>query len=137
MKKYLAILMYIGFVFVGVVPAKAEPSDQYPFVDIQQQKKFQQLTKQIRCVVCQNQDIADSNAELAKDLRQHIYQFIQQGKSEDEILDYLTKRYGEFILFQPQLTKTTGLLWFAPFILLVLAVAGLLRHVRKREGIRQ
>lgn len=79
-------------------------------------KRFQSLTKEIRCVVCQNQTIADSNAPLANDLREKVYNMIIEKKSNEEIKDYLVKRYGEFILLQPRFNKLTFLLWTFPFI---------------------
>lgn len=106
----------------------AESKDQYPLATIEQKQQFQQLLKQIRCVVCQNQDIADSNAGLAKDLRQQVYTFVKEGKEEKEILAYLSARYGEFILFEPRFAKSTWLLWVAPFVLLILGTVIIVRR---------
>lgn len=127
MKFIIQLILLFFILFTG---AQAQPQEQYPFVNAQQKQQFQQLLKQVRCVVCQNQDIADSNADLAKDLRQQIYDFIQQNKSDNEILDYLTTRYGEFILFEPLFTKSTWLLWIAPFGMLLLGLLVLFRILR-------
>lgn len=92
----------------------------YPFDSAKKEAQFNHLIKDLRCLVCQNQDLADSNAELAKDLKQQVYQLVQEGKSDNEINDYLTSRYGDFILFNPPVKAVTILLWFGPFLFLLL-----------------
>src|SRR5579871_6503742 len=92
----------------------ATEQDAYPFTSANDTSRFQNLTKEIRCVVCQNQNIADSYAPLASDLRTKVYQMILEKKSDGEIKDYLVKRYGEFILLQPRMNKLTGFLWVFP-----------------------
>ncbi len=98
----------------------AAPIDRYPFSTEKQHQQFESLITELRCLVCQNENLADSNADLAKDLRQQIYQMIQEKKTDAEIKNYLVVRYGHFILFRPPLQVTTYILWFAPFILLIL-----------------
>ena len=83
-------------------------------------ERFQKLTNELRCLVCQNQSVAESNADLAKDLRREIKLQIQDGKSDSEIKKYLFDRYGEFILYEPAFSQKTFFLWFAPIILLML-----------------
>ncbi len=92
----------------------------YPLDSAKKEAQFNHLLKDLRCLVCQNQDLADSNAELAKDLRQQVYQLVRDGKTDTEIRDYLTSRYGDFILFNPPVKAVTLLLWFGPFLFLVL-----------------
>lgn len=92
--------------------------DMYVFKSQQQTEQFQQLTQQIRCVVCQNQNLADSNAPLAKDLRNKIYQMINAQQSNQEIQQFLVKRYGEFILLKPAFNPKTFALWTFPFFAL-------------------
>lgn len=92
----------------------------YPLDSVKKEAQFNHLLKDLRCLVCQNQDLADSNAELAKDLRLQVYQLVKDGKSDSEISDYLTSRYGDFILFKPPIKSVTLLLWFGPFIFLLL-----------------
>ncbi|QMT60718.1 cytochrome c-type biogenesis protein [Legionella sp. PC997] len=92
----------------------------YPLDSAQKEAQFNHLLKDLRCLVCQNQDLADSNAELAKDLRAQVYQMVKQGKSDSEISDYLTARYGDFILFKPPVKSVTFLLWFGPLLFLLL-----------------
>jgi cytochrome c-type biogenesis protein CcmH len=92
----------------------------YPLDSVKKEAQFNHLLKDLRCLVCQNQDLADSNAELAKDLRLQVYQLVKNGKSDSEINDYLTARYGDFILFKPPVKAVTLLLWFGPLLFLVL-----------------
>ncbi|MCL5272920.1 MAG: cytochrome c-type biogenesis protein CcmH [Gammaproteobacteria bacterium] len=92
----------------------------YPLDSAKKEAQFNHLLKDLRCLVCQNQDLADSNAELAKDLRLQVYQLVKEGKSDSEMNDYLTSRYGDFILFKPPVKAVTLLLWFGPFLFLLL-----------------
>ena len=88
------------------------------------------LAEKLRCLVCQNQTIADSNAELAEDLRRQIREQIAAGKSDDEIVDYMVARYGDFVLYQPPVKATTVLLWAGPALLLLGGFVVLVRNVR-------
>ncbi|MDR3388923.1 MAG: cytochrome c-type biogenesis protein CcmH [Rudaea sp.] len=109
----------------------AHAIDPLPFTDRAQEVRFQQLTKQLRCLVCQNQDLADSDADLARDLRKQVFDMMQNGKSDDEIKQYLVARYNDFVLYDPPLKPGTWLLWFAPLALVIagiLVVAGILRR---------
>jgi cytochrome c-type biogenesis protein CcmH len=91
------------------------------------------LAEKLRCLVCQNQSIADSNAELANDLRGQIREQIAAGKSDDEIVSYMVNRYGDFVLYQPPLKATTLLLWAGPALLLVGGALVLARNLRRRQ----
>ncbi len=82
-------------------------------------KRVQAIAAELRCLVCQNQTIADSNASLAQDLRRQVRQMLQQGKSEREVLDFMTERYGDFVLYRPPVRGSTALLWFGPIALLL------------------
>lgn len=101
----------------------AETQDIYSFTSKKEAKQFYNLTQQIRCVVCQNQNIADSNAPLAYDLRKKVYGMVLSNQSDDDIKTYLINRYGEFILFQPPVNKLTFLLWGFPIIGLLCFIA--------------
>ena len=92
-----------------------------------------QLSEQLRCLVCQNQSIADSNAELAVDLRRQINEQISQGRSDAEIVDFMVQRYGDFVLYKPPVKATTLVLWFGPVALLLLGGGILLHHLRERR----
>lgn len=94
----------------------------YPLDNVKQEAQFNHLLKELRCLVCQNQDLADSNAGLAKDLRNEVYQMVKAGKSDSEITQYLTSRYGDFVLFKPPVKGATVLLWFGPALFLALGL---------------
>ena len=105
--------------------------DPLPFKDRAEEVRFQNLTKQLRCLVCQNQDLADSDAALAGDLRKQVFDMMQAGKSDAEIKQYLVARYNDFVLYDPPLKPGTWLLWFAPLALVIagaFVVAGVLRR---------
>lgn len=97
-------------------------ADLYTFAHPVYQKRFHDLTHQLRCLVCQNQTLADSNAPLAEDMRQQIFTMVNQGSTDEEIKQFLVKRYGEFISYEPPLNRSTFLLWTTPAILLIAGV---------------
>ena len=113
-------------VSLGVYAQVREPSEEA-------QGRAARLAEQLRCLVCQNQSIADSNADLAVDLRRQITEQIGQGRSDAEIVDFMVQRYGDFVLYKPPLKATTLVLWFGPLILLVIGAAILIRHLRERS----
>ena len=100
----------------------------YPDLEV----RYHQLSQELRCPKCQNQNIADSNAPIARDLRVVLYEQLEQGATDDEILAYMVARYGEFVRYRPGVDRNTILLWAAPGLLLILGVAGLLFHLRQR-----
>ena len=103
------------------------------FEDPQQEQRYRRLINELRCLVCQNQNLADSNAELAQDLRRKTYDMIRSGASDVEIINYMVARYGEFVLYRPPLSSSTALLWIGPFILLATGVAVLVVVIRRRS----
>lgn len=103
----------------------------YPLASQKQEAQFHALLHELRCLVCQNQDLSDSNAGLAKDLRNEVYQLVKIGKSDTEIMDYLTMRYGDFILFKPPVKSITLLLWFGPILFLGVGLVILVVSFRK------
>jgi len=103
------------------------------FDDPAQESRYRELTEELRCTVCQNQNIADSNAELAGDLRDKTYRLVREGKSKDEIKDFMVARYGNFVLYDPPVTAGTLLLWIGPFLFLVFGGWLLLRLLRRRR----
>ena len=113
----------------AVCAQTAQPMPQDPLTN----KRAVQLAEELRCLVCQNQTIADSNAELAVDLRSQIREQITQGKSDRQILDYMVERYGDFVLYRPPLKATTLFLWFGPPVLLLLGLVFLLRYLKGRR----
>jgi cytochrome c-type biogenesis protein CcmH len=105
----------------------------YPLDTVKQDAQFSHLLRELRCLVCQNQDLADSNASLAKDLRDEVYALVKDGKSDDDIVHYLTDRYGDFILFKPPVKAITALLWFGPLLFLLLGLMFFWRTFLKRD----
>ncbi len=103
----------------------------------EQEQAYKELVFELRCLVCQNQNLADSNAELAVDLRNEVFRMLKEGKSKQEVLDFMVARYGNFVLYRPPVDKATSLLWFGPVIMLaiglLIAVIFIRRH-RSRPG---
>jgi len=91
--------------------------DPLEFSSAAEEQRFKTLTGELRCLVCQNQSLADSNAELARDLRREVFRLMKQGKTDEQIMDYLVYRYSDFVLYRPRLKMSTLLLWFGPLIL--------------------
>ena len=112
----------------------AQVSDPTPlqFKDAAQETRFHELATELRCVMCQNQSLADSNAQIAHDLRREVLALMQQGKSDAEIKRFLVERYGEFVLYKPEVSGDTWLLWFGPALLLLAGAGIVLRIVRRR-----
>jgi cytochrome c-type biogenesis protein CcmH len=125
----LAVFFTLSLIFGG--QAKAG-EDLYP-LPVDKQAQFQNLMHQFRCLVCQNQDLADSNADLANDLKGIIYQHVLAGESDQQIKSFLTDRYGDFVLYQPELKPSTYLLWATPVILLFIAAAGFVVFLSRRK----
>ena len=101
----------------------------------QQEQRYEDLLEEVRCLVCQNQSLADSNASLAQDLRLEIHEQIVSGKSNEEIIDFLVSRYGEFVLFRPLFNYRTLLLWLGPLVLFICAALIVFRVVRSRKSV--
>ena len=104
-----------------------------PLPDAGEQARYEALTREIRCLVCQNQTIADSTAPLAIDLRREVRSMVEQGRSDREIKDFLLDRYGDFVLYRPRLTASTALLWLAPALLLMIGALALWKIVARRS----
>lgn len=111
----------------------AHAIEPLPFKDDAERVRFQNLTRQLRCMVCQNEDLYDSNADLARDMRRQIFDMMRAGKSDEEIRQYLVDRYSEFVLYKPRLQPGTWLLWFGPAIVLLLGAGGVTAFVRRRS----
>ncbi|CAJ1853060.1 Cytochrome c-type biogenesis protein CcmH [Aeromonas hydrophila] len=108
--------------------------DVYTFDSDAQEQTFRELTKELRCPKCQNQDIADSNAGLAKDLRDKTYQMVREGKDKQEVVDYMVARYGNFILYNPPLMASTLILWLGPLLVIVIGVVMVVVRSRRRPA---
>jgi cytochrome c-type biogenesis protein CcmH len=99
-----------------------------------EEQRFLHVVTELRCVMCQNQTLADSNAQIARDLRREVLVLMRQGKTDDEIRDYLVARYGEFVLYKPRIEAKTWLLWFGPALLLLAGGFVLARVIRQHAG---
>jgi cytochrome c-type biogenesis protein CcmH len=119
--------------FAAGLPAHAADTP-LKFTDPAQEQRYQSLLLELRCLVCQNQSLADSHADLAQDLRNEVHDMLMQGKSDRQILDFMVQRYGDFVLYRPPVRKGTWLLWFGPFVLMLLAIGVAVRFSRSRNG---
>jgi cytochrome c-type biogenesis protein CcmH len=129
MKHALALLILLASVSPAVVAKDAQPAAADPVLE----ERLMRLSKELRCLVCQNETLADSRADLADDLRNQIREQMKAGKSDKEIINYLTARYGKFILYNPPVDPTTYLLWFGPFVLLLAGLFVLFRYLKQRR----
>lgn len=134
MSKYTRGLFMCFFILI-FMPLKwlHANNEIYPLPTARQEAQFKHLLTELRCLVCQNQDLADSNAGLALDLRTKVYNMVKEGRSDHDIIDYLTERYGDFILFKPPLKTVTVLLWFAPFLFLSIGLIVFRRKFKARK----
>jgi cytochrome c-type biogenesis protein CcmH len=128
-----ALLMAMVCLIVIAVPRAAALDAYGQIEDPVLQARFEQITKELRCLVCQNESIADSNVELANDLRRQVREMLVAGKSDDAIFTFMTDRYGEFVRFSPPLEPKTLLIWGAPFIVL-LAGAGIVYRIASNRS---
>jgi len=128
MLRHLALALLL--LCVGAVSAQAiEP---LPFKDHAEELRFQHLTTQLRCPMCQNETLADSNAPIAHDLRKQIFQLMQHGSSDAEIKQYLVTRYSNFVLYDPPVAPYTWLLWFGPLLILLIGAGVVVVTIRRR-----
>lgn len=111
--------------------------DTYEFKDDANRERFQQLTNELRCPKCQNQNLAGSNSPIASDLRREIHRMVEEGKQDAEITDYMVTRYGEFVLYRPRMSASTWILWYGPFVLVAIGFAIVLLITRKRKRVNE
>jgi cytochrome c-type biogenesis protein CcmH len=116
------------------LPFAAYAVDPIEFKSELEEQRFQTLAKELRCLVCQNESLADSSAGLAQDLRAEVITQIRDGKNDRDIKTYMTERYGDFILYNPPIKSTTWLLWFGPFVLLIIGAVVVLKIIRGRKA---
>ena len=124
------IFIIISFIISGQVNA----IEVYDFKNEQQRALYQELTEELRCLVCQNQNLADSDADLAKDLKDQVAEFVMNGQDKDTILAYMVQRYGDFVTYNPPLNTSTVVLWFSPFVVLLLGAGILIYNIRKKQS---
>jgi len=132
----LALLLAGAPLLAFAPPAAAQASDPAPlrFRDGAEEARFRALVSQLRCVMCQNQSLADSNAQIAHDLRREVLGLMREGRSDAEIEQFLVARYGEFVLYRPRVEAKTWLLWFGPALLLLAGGFVVARIVRRHAG---
>lgn len=128
MRRLMVLLAALMLPFSVLHADEAKPLADDPAVEARVQK----LGEELRCLVCQNQNIADSHADLAMDLKKQLREQIAAGRSDGEIKDFMVERYGDFVLYRPPLKATTVLLWAGPFALLLIVIVLLLRRLRSR-----
>jgi len=131
----MKLIMRIIFAVVLMMLAHVSHAkiESVEFDNEQMQEDYKVLINELRCLVCQNQNLADSNAELAQDLRHQVVEQLQQGKSRDDIVAYMVARYGDFVMYRPPVKGTTLLLWFGPLVFLLVAVTVVIVFVRKQK----
>jgi cytochrome c-type biogenesis protein CcmH len=118
---------------IAVNTAFAQAIDPLPFRDHAEELRFQHLTGELRCLVCQDENLADSNANFARDLRHKVFELMQQGKSDAQIKQYLVERYSDFVLYDPPVNHRTWLLWFGPLLILIAGGVVVVNTIRKRS----
>ncbi|EGU6865494.1 cytochrome c biogenesis protein CcmH, partial [Salmonella enterica] len=134
--RFLPGMLMLMLVLVMAAPARAT-TDVMPFRNEAQEQQFRQLTEQLRCPKCQNNSIADSNAMIATDMRRKVYDLMQEGKSRQEIIDYMVARYGNFVTYDPPLTPLTVLLWVLPLAAIVAGGWIIVARTRRRVRLRR
>ncbi len=130
--KRLLIAGLLGLSLLGVAQAAI---DTYQFKDEAERELFRELTQELRCPKCQNQDLADSNAPIAADLRREIFRMLGEGKSKDQIVEFMVMRYGDFVRYKPPVDARTYLLWYGPATLLGIGLLGLGVLVLRRRRV--
>lgn len=131
MKYYLKILLF-SFLMSMSVGLLAGSIETYSFDNPKQDAIYKQLIEELRCLVCQNQNIAGSNAELAQDLRRQTYEMVTKGASRDEVVDFMVTRYGDFVMYRPPFKFKTLLLWVGPPLFLLISLIFLVNYMRKK-----
>jgi cytochrome c-type biogenesis protein CcmH len=130
MKSFFALVFTLVVTCCAAWAGEAALSAADPALE----KRVMAISEELRCLVCQNQSLADSHADLAIDLKNQVREKLKQGMSERQIVDYMVERYGDFVLYRPPLKATTFLLWFGPFVLLALGLVALFVRLAKRRG---
>lgn len=130
MVRNLFLIMLLSF--SGLVGAAI---DTYEFKDDVTRERFQSLASELRCPKCQNQNIADSNSPIAKDLREELHRMLEDGANDQQVVDFMVGRYGEFVLYRPRMSEQTYLLWYGPAVLLLIGVVVVLLVSGKRKKV--
>jgi cytochrome c-type biogenesis protein CcmH len=133
MKKPAKLAPLLSLLCCLLFPVLAQSNAVLEFSRPEYKERYHNLVNELRCLVCQNQSIAESNAELAVDLRNRVYEMIEKGDSDEAIIDFMATRYGDFVLYNPPLKPSTMLLWFAPFIVIGIGSVVLVLFIVRRN----
>ena len=131
-----AIALVAAAVFAGFSAHAQSVFEPRDFTSPEHEQRYRSLVEELRCLVCQNQNIADSNADLALDLRREVYRMVEDGEGTEEIAEFMVARYGEFVLYRPPVRGETLLLWAGPFLLAVAGLTVLFLHLRQSRKAR-
>lgn len=131
----MTVRSWIWWLILGILMTQADAVEIREFRNPQQQQRYEALIEKLRCLVCQNQSLADSDADLARDLRTEVYEIIQAGQTDEEALEFLTDRYGDFVLYDPPVKGLTVLLWGGPWVFLALGLAILWQTHRRQPRV--
>ena len=131
-----SIVLLVLVIAAPPLPA-AVTLESFTFPTKAEEQHFKDVIGQLRCLVCQNETLADSDADLAHDLRAEVYEMMKSGKSDKEVIDFLVNRYGDFVLYNPPVKPSTYLIWYGPFVLLAIAVLLLIRAVGRQRQVEQ
>jgi cytochrome c-type biogenesis protein CcmH len=135
--RYAAALL-LSLLAFATAPVPADVTlESFTFSTPAEQEHFRELIGQLRCLVCQNETLADSDADLAHDLRKEVYEMMKSGKSDQEVIDFLVKRYGDFVLYKPPVKPSTYIIWYGPFALLGIAALLLMRAVGRQRQVEE
>jgi len=129
--KGIVVLLLVALISPLVAAKEAVPMSMDPVLE----KRVNEISSELRCLVCQNQTIADSHAELAIDLKNQVRDMVKKGQTQDQIVAYMVKRYGDFVRYRPAFKPTTVLLWVGPFLLLLIGLIVLVVNLRKRAKV--
>lgn len=132
---FIAVLIFTALMVTSA--ANASPVETFEFRDEVTKVRFQALSKELRCPKCQNQNLADSNSPIAADLRRELYDLLQQGKADSEIVNFMVSRYGEFVLYRPRVSSITYVLWFGPALLILIGVIVVIVILRKKPAAKE
>jgi len=127
----LSATLMIVMLLLMAAPVTHAAVEVLEFSSERQEQRYLDLIDELRCMVCQNQNLADSTADLAKDLRERTYQMVRTGKTDSQIIEYMVARYGDFVIYRPPLKASTYLLWFGPLAILLLAVVTFILYSRR------
>lgn len=125
------LIYFIGFLFLSISSSSFAAIDALDFTSPQQEDDYHSLTKELRCPQCQNNNIADSNASIAVDMRAKVFELLQEGKKREDIIQYMVDRYGNFVTYNPPITIVTIFLWVVPALLVLLGIFFLFKRNKK------